>query len=67
MEKETEKKEPKKEVRKEKKPTKKQKLETQPYILLKNLKVGGTQKKIGEEIHLTKKAAKFFKSQYYIK
>jgi len=67
MEKETEKKETKKEVRKEKKPTKKQKLETQPYILLKALKVGDIQKKVGEEIQLTKKAAKFFKSQYYIK
>jgi len=63
MEKEIE----KKEVKKEKRPLKKQKLETQPYILSKPLKIGGVQKKVGEEIHLTKKAAKFFKSQYYIK
>lgn len=67
MEKEIEKKEQKKEVKKEKKPLKKQKLETRPYILLKPLKIGGVQKKAGEEIQLTKKAEKFFKSQFYIK
>lgn len=67
MEKETEKKKLKKEVVKEKRPPKKQKLETRPYILLKNLKVGDKQKKVGEEIDLTKRAAKFFKSKYYIK
>ena len=67
MEKKIEKKELKKEVKKEKKPFKKQKLETQTYILSRPFKIGGIQKKAGEEIQLTKKAAKFFKSQFYIK
>jgi len=67
MEKKIEKKESKKEVKKEKKPFKKQKLETQPYILLKPLTLGSKKKQVDDKIDLTEKAAKFFKSEYYIK